>query len=67
MAEQKNTKDNQFSAVVGALMAAKGLDPADVRAVDMDEHKQQEYDKLADALRNSLDMDLIYKILNEGV
>ena len=55
------------AAVVGALMGAKGLDPADVQAVDMDEHKQQEYDKLADALRNSLDMDLIYKILNEGV
>ena len=55
------------AAVVGALMERKGLDPASVAAVDMEEYKQREYDKLADAVRTSLDMDLIYRILNEGV
>lgn len=32
-----------------------------------DIHRQQEYDKLADALRQSLDMPMIYKILEEGL
>lgn len=54
-------------ALVGALLQAKGLDPNDVEAVDMHEYKEQQYDKLADALRGSMDMDLIYKILEEGV
>jgi len=55
------------SALVGALMEAKGLDASDVKAFDLDAYKQQQYDKLADVMRASLDMDLIYRILEEGV
>ena len=55
------------SALVGALMRAKGLDPSEVQTFDLDDYKQQQYDKLADVMRASLDMDLIYRIVEEGV
>ena len=33
----------------------------------MAELKEREYDRLADTVRESLDMDLIYKIINKEV
>lgn len=33
----------------------------------MAEMKEREYDRLADMVRESLDMDLIYKIINKEV
>ena len=54
-------------AVVSSLLAAKGLDESAIEAVDMRAYKEAQYDKLADAVRNSLDMDLIYRILNREV
>ena len=53
-------------AVVSSLLAGKGLDGAAVRAVDMEAYKEEQYDKLAQVVRESLDMDLIYRILEEG-
>jgi len=55
------------SALAAALFEAKGLDAGSVRAVDMKAYKQEQYDELARVLRGSLDMDLIYRILEEGV
>lgn len=60
-------KENVSRTVVSALLKEKGLDFSSVRAFDINEFKQSQYDILADSLRKSLDMDLIYKILNEGV
>ena len=54
-------------ALVGALMEAKGLDPAEVHAVDMRQYKEQQYDKLAQVIRENMDMDLVYRILDEGI
>lgn len=54
-------------AVVRALMEAKGMDVSDVHAVDLEEYRERQYDKLADAVRGALDMDLVYRILEEGV
>ena len=54
-------------AVAEALFAAKGLDASEIRAFDIAAYKEEQYDKLADALRASLDMEKIYQILNEGV
>ena len=54
-------------AVVSSLLAAKGMDESAIEAVDMHAYKEAQYDKLADAVRNSLDMDLIYRILNREV
>lgn len=48
------------------LMRKKGLDPGSWH-FDPEAHKQQEYDKLADLVRNSLDMNKIYEILEAGI
>ena len=55
------------SALAGALFEAKGLDAADVQAVDMKAYKEEQYDKLAQAMRENMDMDLIYRIVEEGL
>ena len=54
-------------ALVRALMREKGLDPASVKALDITAYKQQQYDILADGLRRSLNMDAVYKIVEEGL
>ena len=50
-------------ALVNALMKAKGLE-GQAASVDWQEYAQRQYDKLADGLRASLDMERIYRILN---
>ena len=49
--------------LVNALMKAKGLE-GQAASVDWQEYTQMQYDKLADGLRASLDMERIYRILN---
>ncbi|MDO4287008.1 MAG: cobyric acid synthase [Eubacteriales bacterium] len=53
--------------LIAALMERKGISAADVQAFDTEAYKQQQYDLLADAVRSSLDMDRIYRILNREV
>lgn len=55
-------------ALEQALYAAKGK-PCPERGQDFDRaaYKERQYDLLADALRQSLDMKLVYRILEEGV
>lgn len=50
-------------AVAEALLKEKGLDFSDVKAFDVDSYKQTQYDILADGLRKSLDMELIYSLI----
>ncbi len=52
--------------LVGALAQSKGLDPHALHAVDMEEHKQAQYNKLAEVMRAGLDMDALYRIVEEG-
>ena len=54
-------------ALAAALFEAKGLDAGSVRAVDMKAYKEEQYDELARVLRGSLDMELVYRIVEEGV
>lgn len=54
-------------AVVSALLKKKGLDFSNIKAFDVEEFKQSQYDILADSLRQSLDMESIYKILDGGI
>ena len=54
-------------ALVGALCRAKGVDATSLAAVDMRAYKEEQYDKLADAVRGGLDMELVYRILEEGI
>ena len=54
-------------ALISALMERKGICAADVQTFDAEAYKQQQYDLLADAVRQVLDMDAIYRILNREV
>lgn len=54
-------------AVVGLLCEKKGISYEQKETISFCEYKEQQFDKLADILRNSLDMDRIYRIIEEGV
>ena len=50
-------------AILTVLCKQKGADPSELRGFDLASYKQSQYDILADAMRKSLDMDSIYRIL----
>ena len=54
-------------AVIGDLAARKGIDPGILTVFDPERYKQEQYDKLADAVRGGLDMDFVYRVLNREV
>lgn len=49
------------------LCERKGLDETAIGWVDEKEYKEQQYDKLAAGLRQSLDMEAVYRIIEEGL
>ena len=53
--------------LVAALCRRKGLDAQSIHAVDFQSYKEQQYDLLAKGVRESLDMEQIYRILQEGI
>lgn len=59
--------DNEAAAraVITAIALKKGIDPNKIAAVDVKTYKEEQYDKLAEGLRKSLDMSEIYRILGE--
>lgn len=59
-------KPEAARGLVKALMKGKGLDADDVKIVDLTAYKEQQYDKLAEIIRESLDMDAVYEILEKG-
>ena len=60
-------REEVTKAVAGALFRQKGLDPDAVRAFDIAAYKEEQYDKLAAAVRSALDMEAVYQIINQGV
>lgn len=50
--------------LVKCLCAEKGIEIGEIKSIEMTKHKEREYDRLADAVRSSLDMDLIYEMIN---
>ncbi len=53
--------------IVRALYAGRGL-VFDANAVfDIHTYRESQYDKLAEAVRGAMDMDLVYRILEEGI
>ncbi len=59
--------DKCAARVVKCLCGKKGVDIGDIKNIDMSEIREREYNRLADMARESLNMDLIYKILNKEV
>lgn len=53
-------------AMIRKLMAVKGMEYG-TWSFDLEAHKQQEYDRLADLVRRSFDMKKIYEILEAGI
>lgn len=59
-------KKSISEAIVKALFKAKNLEYGGT-AVDRKAYKEMQYDLIADAVRKNIDMDLIYKIIENGV
>ncbi len=55
------------SALVSALLGAKGIDDACVRTEDMASYRQRQYDALARGIRQSVDMAFVRRVLEEGL
>ncbi|MBQ3860982.1 MAG: cobyric acid synthase [Clostridia bacterium] len=54
-------------AIVRALYEKRGLTFDENAVFDARAYRESQYDKLADAVRNALDMEMIYRILEEGI
>ena len=54
-------------AVLGALCRKKGLSPETLAAFDPAAYKERQYDLLAQAVRDNLDMELVHRILDRTV
>ncbi len=51
-------------AVLGALCRKKGLNPSILGSFDPAAYREEQYDKLAQVVREGLDMELVYRILD---
>lgn len=49
------------------LLKKKGLDYSEVQKINYQEYKEQQYNRLADALRQAIDMKAVYRILEAGL
>ena len=60
-------KGGIVSEIAKTLAANKGVDLEAGSAIDYAELKEREYEKLADVIRSSMDMDAIYAMLTEAL
>ena len=54
-------------AIISDLCRRKGLDACELEAFDPEKYKQQQYDLLAEGIRQGLDMDFVYRVLRREV
>ena len=54
-------------AIVSDLCRKKGLDPSAVQSFDPEAYRQQQYDALAQGVRDGLNMDFVYRVLERKV
>jgi adenosylcobyric acid synthase len=60
-------REDVAEALVRVLGEQKGIDVSQMTGMDFAAFKETQYDILAAELRKHLDMDAIYKILEEGI
>ena len=53
--------------ILRALCERRGISFDENVTFDVHAYRESQYDKLADAVRAALDMDMIYRIVEEGV
>ncbi|MCR5647977.1 MAG: cobyric acid synthase [Oscillospiraceae bacterium] len=59
--------DEVAGSLIRALAVKKGVDPDELGRVNGEEHKQRQYDLLADAIRGHMNMETVYRIWREGL
>lgn len=59
--------DSIAKTVVEALMRKKGINDVTVSPFYIADYKNRQYDILAEAVRSALDMEQVYRILEEGI
>lgn len=59
-------REEVAKSIISALLRAKGLSDEDVVSTDMAAYKEQQYDLLADGIRRNMDMELLYRIVEQG-
>ena len=60
-------RENVAKRIIECIGKKKGIDTTHMTAVDYQSFKETQYDILADALREHMDMKKIYEILEQGV
>lgn len=60
-------ESNIAAIIISCLCKKNNVDIAMTEHFNLHEYKEIQYNKLADIVRGSLDMDMIYKIIEEGV
>lgn len=51
---------------LSALLRRKGCDPSQIQARDWKAYKEEQYDRLADIIRGSVNMEAVYEIIEKG-
>ena len=59
-------KAEVVTAVLKTILKRKGLDADQVKNIDRKQYKEEQYDKLADIIRENLDMKMVYEIIERG-
>ena len=54
-------------SILKAIKNEKGIADNGIKAIDMTEYKNCQYDILADYVRKNIDMEVVYNILEKGV
>ena len=53
--------------IIKVLLVQKGYEGKEIQALDINAYKETQYDKLAELIRENLNMEEIYKIVEEGI
>lgn len=51
---------------VKAVLEMKGYDTSGIETKDWNAHKEEQYDRLADIIRNNMDMEAVYRMIERG-
>ncbi|MDD3141947.1 MAG: cobyric acid synthase CobQ, partial [Lachnospiraceae bacterium] len=60
-------EEQVVKGIVRALLQGKGYDVSSVESFDLLAYKEEQYNQLADIIRDSMDMEAIYAIIEKGI
>ena len=53
-------------SLIHSILKKKGIDSAHIKVKDWKSYKEEQYDKLAQIMRENIDMDLVYQMIEKG-